>query len=165
MALGTPAVDGTPQNSCSIAATLDVIGDRWTLLVLRDLFRGVRRFSDLVDDLGIAKNLLSDRLKRLVEHGVVEKVPYQDRPVRYEYRLTAKGAELSPALIALMRWGDEWYAPGEPPVVLVHDACGTPLEQHVQCPICNEPVSPGHVRSRSPRTQTSDDPSSTKVNP
>jgi DNA-binding HxlR family transcriptional regulator len=139
---------GPGQPDCSIAATLDVIGDRWTLLVLRDLFRGVRRFSDLVDDLGIAKNLLSDRLKRLVEDGIVEKVEYQTRPVRYEYRLTAKGADLSPALIALMRWGDEWYANGDPPVVLVHESCGTPLVQHVECPHCNEVVSPGKVRSR-----------------
>ncbi|MEZ5229664.1 MAG: helix-turn-helix domain-containing protein [Acidimicrobiales bacterium] len=83
------ATSGTHE-ACSIEATLDVIGDRWTLLVLRDLFRGVRRFSDLVDDLGIAKNLLSDWLKRLVEHGVVEKVAYQERPARYDYRLTAK---------------------------------------------------------------------------
>ncbi len=148
----------TPPTACSIAATLDVIGDRWTFLVLRDLFRGVRRFSDLVDDLGIAKNLLSDRLKRLVEHGIVEKVPYQDRPVRHEYRLTAKGADLSPALIALMRWGDEWYSEGEPPVVLVHETCGTPLEQHVRCPHCDELVSPGKVRSQQhdhPSTPTS----------
>ncbi len=138
-----------PSAACSINATLEVIGDRWTLLVLRDLFRGVRRFSELVDDLGIAKNLLSDRLKRLVEEGIVEKVPYQDRPARFEYRLTPKGADLSPALIALMRWGDEWYADGNPPVVLVHEACGTPLEQHVQCPRCCETVSPGKVRSQS----------------
>ncbi len=135
--------------TCSISATLDVIGDRWTILVLRDLFRGVRRFSQLVDDLGIAKNLLSDRLKLLVDHGVVEKVPYQDRPVRHEYRLTAKGADLSPALIALMRWGDEWYANGQPPVVLVHETCGTPLVQHTRCPACDECVTPGRVRSRS----------------
>ncbi|MEZ5379432.1 MAG: helix-turn-helix domain-containing protein [Acidimicrobiales bacterium] len=141
------ATSGTHE-ACSIEATLDVIGDRWTLLVLRDLFRGVRRFSDLVDDLGIAKNLLSDRLKRLVEHGVVEKVAYQERPARYDYRLTAKGADLSPALIALMKWGDEWYADGNPPVVLVHEACGTPLEQHVSCPTCNEAVTPGKVRSQ-----------------
>ncbi len=142
--------DGAPPVACSISATLDVIGDRWTFLVLRDLFRGVRRFSQLVDDLGIAKNLLSDRLKLLVDHGVVEKVPYQDRPVRHEYRLTAKGADLSPALIALMRWGDEWYANGQPPVVLVHETCGTPLVQTTRCPACDECVAPGRVRSQTP---------------
>lgn len=140
---------------CSIAATLDVIGDRWTMLVLRDLFRGVRRFSELVDDLGIAKNLLSDRLKRLVEAGIIEKVPYCERPVRHEYRLTAKGADLSPALIALMRWGDEWYANGRPPVVLVHETCGTPLVQHTHCPRCDASVAPGKVRSRTPESEES----------
>lgn len=152
----------TATNACSIAATLDVIGDRWTLLVLRDLFRGVRRFSDLVDDLGIAKNLLSDRLKRLVEDGIVEKILYQERPARYEYRLTAKGADLSPALIALMRWGDEWYAAGDPPVVLVHEACGTPLEQLVRCPHCDETVSPSKVRSQtSPSSSPPPSPTTT----
>ena len=136
------------DQACSIAATLEVIGDRWTVLILRDVFRGVRRFGELHDDLGIARNLLSDRLQRLVDHDVLEKVPYQERPVRFEYRLTAKGAALSPALIALMRWGDEWYAEGGPPVELVHDRCGTPLQQQPLCPTCDEFVSPGHIRSR-----------------
>ncbi len=134
---------------CSIAATLDVIGDRWSLLILRDAFRGARRFSDF-ESLGIAKNLLSDRLRRLVGHGILERVPYQDRPVRYEYRLTAKGVDLSPALISLMKWGDHWYADDRPPTVLIHDRCGTPLEQHVTCPACDHDVAPGHIRSRKP---------------
>ena len=133
---------------CSIAATLDVIGDRWSLLILRDVFRGARRFSEIQTDLGIAKNLLSDRLSSLVDHGVLERVPYQDRPVRYEYRLTAKGADLSTALIALMGWGDRWYANGGAPTVLIHDCCGQPLEQVVRCPTCDETVSPGAIRSR-----------------
>ena len=136
------------EQACSIAATLEVVGDRWTVLILRDVFRGVRRFGELRDDLGIARNLLSDRLSRLVGHGVLEKVPYQQRPVRYEYRLTAKGADLSPALIALMRWGDHWYAAAGPPVELVHDRCGTPLDQRPLCPTCDQFVSPGHIRSR-----------------
>jgi DNA-binding HxlR family transcriptional regulator len=138
---------GDPGN-CSIAATLEVVGDRWTVLILRDVFRGVRRFSELQEDLGIARNLLSDRLSRLVDHGVLEKVPYQQRPLRCDYRLTAKGAALSPALIALMRWGDDWYAEAGPPVELVHDRCGTPLEQLPRCPSCDEFVTPGHIRSR-----------------
>lgn len=135
---------------CSIAATLDVIGDRWSLLILRDSFRGVRRFGEFEDDLGIAKNLLSDRLRRLVKHGLLERVPYQDRPVRCEYRLTVKGEDLSPALISLMKWGDRWYAGLEPPTVLIHDRCGTPLQQHVLCPMCDEDVTHGHIRSRKP---------------
>jgi DNA-binding HxlR family transcriptional regulator len=127
---------------------LAVVGDRWTVLILRDVFRGTRRFSELQEGLGIARNLLSDRLARLVDHGVLEKVPYQHRPLRCEYRLTAKGADLSPALIALMGWGDRWYAAEGPPVELVHDRCGTPLEQRPRCPHCDELVTPGHIRSR-----------------
>jgi DNA-binding HxlR family transcriptional regulator len=128
--------------------TLDVIGDRWTLLILRDVFRGVRRFGQLQADLGIARNLLADRLARLVDHGVLEKVPYQARPPRHDYRLTVKGADLSTALIALMGWGDRWYATHGAPTILVHEDCGTPLEQTVRCPRCTEPVNPGKIRSR-----------------
>ena len=141
---------------CSIATTLDVIGDRWSLLILRDVFRGARRFSEIQTDLGIAKNLLSDRLTSLVGHGVLERIPYQERPVRYEYRLTPKGADLSTALIALMGWGDRWYASNGAPTVLVHERCGEPLEQLVRCPECDETVSPGAIRSR-PGPGRSDD--------
>lgn len=139
---------GPTEPPCSIAATLDVVGDRWTLLILRDLFRGVHRFSEMQADLGIARNLLTDRLHRLLDHGLVEKVPYQQRPLRCEYRLTRKGADLSPALIALMAWGDHWYADAGPPVELVHDACGTPIERQPRCPACDVAVGPGHIRSR-----------------
>ncbi len=136
------------SESCSIQRTLDVIGDRWTLLIIRDIFRGVRRFSAICDDLGIAKNLLSDRLPSLVEAGVVEKIPYQDRPVRHEYCLTEKGRALSPALMAIMRWGDEWYSDDGAPTELIHDRCGTPLELQPWCTTCNAPVTATHVRSR-----------------
>lgn len=135
-------------SSCSIQATLDLVGDRWTLLILRDVFRGVHRFSQLRENLGIAKNLLADRLTRLVDDGILQKVPYQDRPVRHEYRLTAKGMDLSPSLVALMGWGDRWAADGQPPTLLVHDACGTPLEQVLLCPECDQDVRPTHIRSR-----------------
>lgn len=133
---------------CSIQATLDLVGDRWTLLILRDIFRGVHRFSQLRDDLGIARNLLTDRLAGLVEHDIVHKVQYQDRPVRYEYRLTPKGIDLSPALVALMGWGDRWAAGGQPPTLLVHDTCGTPLDQVLLCPACDQNVRPTEIRSR-----------------
>ena len=102
--------DDATTDGCSIAATLAAVGDRGTLLILRDLFRGVRRFERLHQDLGIARNLLTDRLQRLVDLEIVHRVPYQDRPVRHEYHLTTKGADLSPALVALMHWGDRWYA-------------------------------------------------------
>lgn len=140
--------ESTATEACSIAATLGVIGDRWTILILRDVFRGVRRFAQLQADLGIARNILSDRLQRLVDHDVLEQVPYQDRPLRHEYRLTAKGADLSPSLVALMHWGDRWYAGDGPPTVLVHDRCGTPLEQVTRCPACDLDVSPAQIASR-----------------
>jgi DNA-binding HxlR family transcriptional regulator len=132
---------------CSIQRTLDLVGDRWTLLILRDVFRGVRRFSRIQADLGIARNLLTDRLAALVEAGVLERVPYQQRPLRHEYRLSEKGRDLSGALIALMQWGDRWTT-DRPPTVLVHDECGTPLEQFPACPACHQPVTPDHIRSR-----------------
>lgn len=138
-------MEGEP--SCSIARTLEVIGDRWTMLILRDAFRGVRRFDAFQGDLGIARNLLTDRLTKLVEHGVLEKQLYQAHPPRYEYRLTRKGIDLSPALVALMRWGDKWLAEGEPPVSLFHDRCGEPLDQAFVCWTCDETVTPLGIRS------------------
>lgn len=134
--------------TCSISSTLQVIGEKWTLLILRDAFRGVRRFDDFATDLGIARNLLTDRLAKLVEHGILAKAPYQERPVRYEYRLTAKGFDLSPALVAFMHWGDKHLAGDDPPVVLVHDACGEPLDQVFVCWRCDETISPRQIRSR-----------------
>ncbi|HQV58831.1 MAG TPA: helix-turn-helix domain-containing protein [Ilumatobacteraceae bacterium] len=136
-----------PQD-CSIAASLDFVGDRWSLLILRDIFRGVRRFGDVCEDLGIARNILTDRLDKLVERDILRKVQYSDRPARFEYHLTDKGRDLSPALIALMRWGDRWAFDGEPPTRLVHDACGTELELTLRCPHCATAVTPTHVRSR-----------------
>jgi DNA-binding HxlR family transcriptional regulator len=136
------------DDACSIQRTLDVIGDRWTLLILRDVFRGVRRFSQIQSDLGIAKNLLTDRLSALVAADVVERVPYQERPVRHEYKLTDKGRALSPALVALMRWGDVWCGDAGAPTELVHDDCGTRLELQPWCTTCNAPVSPTRISSR-----------------
>ncbi len=145
----------TGQSSCSIQATLDIVGDRWTLLILRDLFRGVRRFSAMQHDLGIARNMLADRLSRLTDAGVVSKVPYQHRPVRYDYVLTPKGLDLSNSLLALMAWGDRWCHDGDAPTVLVHADCGTPLEIATRCPECDEPVSPTRIRSLSGHGDTS----------
>lgn len=140
-------------HTSSIEATLAVIGERWTILILRDIFRGIHRFSQLQEDLGIAKNLLSERLGHLVQEGVVERVPYQDRPLRCEYRLTPKGADLSASLIALMKWGDRWYA-DDPPTVLVHRTCGTPLALDPTCPKCSTAVTPGQVRSQDAREES-----------
>ncbi len=118
------------------------------LLILRNLFRGARRFGELEEDLGIAKNLLASRLSKLVEADIIEKVPYQDRPVRHEYLLTQKGRDLSPSLVAMMRWGDRWCNEGSAPTVLVHSECGTPLNQVTHCPSCNDSLDPGEIRSR-----------------
>src|SRR5262249_52054022 len=96
--------------NCSIARTLDVVGERWTLLVLRDAFNGVRRFEDFPASLPLARNVLTDRLQTLVEHGILQRRRYQERPPRYEYRLTEKGFELYPVLIALLQWGDRHLA-------------------------------------------------------
>lgn len=147
--MATPARE-LDHPDCSIAATLAFVGDRWSLLILRDAFRGVRRFGDFCAELGIARNILADRLERLVDAGILHKVPYQERPLRHEYRLTEKGRDLSPALVALMRWGDRWAMPGEPPTTLVHDACGAELEQLLRCPTCGVEVTPTHIRSRHP---------------
>ncbi|MBK9178180.1 MAG: helix-turn-helix transcriptional regulator [Acidimicrobiales bacterium] len=138
-----------PSGSCSIARTLEVIGDRWTILVLRDAFRGIRRFDDFRRDLGIARPVLADRLRKLVEHGVLEKRQYQAHPPRFEYRLTPMGVDLSPALVALMRWGDRWLSGGAgPPTVLVHAPCGHELDQPFVCWECNQTFSPPAIRSR-----------------
>lgn len=143
----TPVEDG-PHPACSIERALGAIGDRWTILILRDAFRGIRRFDDFRRDLDIARPVLSDRLRRLVDAGVMSKVAYQDRPVRYEYRLTRMGIELSPALVALMRWGDRWMSDGAPPTVLVHEPCGHALEQGFWCPSCRQTFSPTDIASR-----------------
>ena len=98
------------DQNCSIARSLEVLGDRWTILIMRDAFMRVRRFEDFQRNLGVARNVLTDRLGRLVEEGILERVPYQDRPARFEYRLTEKGIDLWPVMIALLRWGDRHYS-------------------------------------------------------
>lgn len=140
-------VSHSQTDGCSIEATLSIISDRWTLLILRNVFRGVRRFGEMQSDLDIARNILSDRLGKLVSHGVLAKVPYQERPTRYEYHLTPKGVDLSPSLVALMGWGDRWFATEGPPTVLVHESCGEPLVQRLECPSCGIDVRPHQIRS------------------
>jgi DNA-binding HxlR family transcriptional regulator len=131
---------------CSIERSLEIIGDRWTILVLRDAFRGIRRFDDFRRDLDIARPVLADRLRRLVEHGVLEKRQYQDHPPRFEYRLTPMGIDLSPILVALMRWGDHYLATDGAPTVLTH-TCGHALDQEFVCWACNQTFSPTAIRS------------------
>ncbi len=98
------------QESCSVAQTLEIIGERWTWLIIRDAFLGLTRFIEFEQSLGIARNVLTDRLNRLVDEGIFERLLYQERPARYEYRLTAKGADLFTALNALRQWGDQYLS-------------------------------------------------------
>ena len=98
------------SNDCSVARSLAIIGDRWTMLVLREAFWGVKRFDRLQNNLGIARNILADRLQKLVANGILERTRYQERPERFEYRLTQKGVDLWPAIVALLEWGDRYIA-------------------------------------------------------
>lgn len=125
----------TAEN-CSVGRALGVVGEKWTLLVLREAFYGVRRFDDLQAALGCARNVLADRLRTLVEHGVLRREPYRvpGSRVRHEYRLTDKGRDLMPALVALMQWGDRWQGdPPGPPVVVTHRGCGEPVRASLTC--------------------------------
>ena len=112
--------------NCSIARALEVVGERWTLLIVRDAFLGLRRFDQFQESLGIARNILTDRLNRLVEEGILERVRYSERPERYEYRLTAKGRELNIALTGLRQWGDK-HLSGKPPRLLRRKADKKPV--------------------------------------
>lgn len=122
---------------CSIARTLAVVGEPWTPLILRDIVFGITKFDELQRDLGVATNILTDRLGTLVEHGLLTREPYEHRPPRYRYTLTEKGADLLPVLLALMRWGDKWAAePAGPPVTVLHHACGEATEPTLTCSVC-----------------------------
>jgi len=133
--------DDLDRENCSLARALAVLGDRWTLLVLREAFLRVRRFDDFQASLGIARRVLAERLKLLVREGVLKKTAYQKRPVRYEYRLTEKGLALYPALIALVHWGDAYYAGKKgPPLLHRHLACGHDFRGVMTCSECGEAV-------------------------
>jgi DNA-binding HxlR family transcriptional regulator len=133
---------------CSIARTLELIGERWTILIVRDAFLGVRRFDDFQRSLGIARNVLQGRLERLVEHGILERVRYQERPERFEYRLTEKGLDLWPVLVSLVSWGDRHAAPEGPPVILEHRSCGGHVNDRRICDKCGAFLNPRDVKVR-----------------
>jgi DNA-binding HxlR family transcriptional regulator len=134
------------DQNCSIARSLEVLGDRWTILVMRGAFMRVRRFEDFQRDLGIARNVLTDRLSRLVEEGILERVRYQDRPARFEYRLTEKGIDLWPMMMALLQWGDRYYpAEGGRPRIVRHRDCGGEVTRHLTCSKCGVELVPRDV--------------------
>ena len=136
------------SQTCSVARTLELVGERWTLLIIRDAFLGVRRFGDFADRLGIARNVLQDRLERLVAAGVLVKVPYQERPLRHEYRLTDMGRDLWPSIVTLMQFGDKHLAGAAgPPLLLLHAGCGGELDDRRVCKSCGAAVELHDVES------------------
>jgi DNA-binding HxlR family transcriptional regulator len=141
--------DDLAAEPCSVARTVAVIGDRWTLMILRDCFLGVRRFEDFQTRLGISRTIVADRLKALVDEGVLRKEAYQDRPVRFEYRLTQKGLDLYPVLMAVVHFGDRHYAGAAgPPLLHRHKPCGCDFHPVLTCSECAEPVIAREVETR-----------------
>ncbi len=131
----------TSVRECSVARTLEVVGEKWTLLIVRELLLGNQRFDGIVARTGGSRDILAARLRKLEQHDVIERVPYQDRPVRHEYRLTALGASLQPVVTVLREWGDAHLAgPAGPPVAFRH-TCGERLETALVCTACGQPAT------------------------
>jgi len=136
---------------CPVARTIGLIGDPWTLLILRELFLGTRRFEDFQAYTGASPRVLAARLAKLVEHGLIKKEQYSERPARFEYRLTRKGMELHGIVVSLNAWGAKWTkVDGEkaPPLTLVHRTCGHTLHSALTCTCCNEKIEPTDVLVR-----------------
>jgi DNA-binding HxlR family transcriptional regulator len=129
---------------CSIARSLDVLGEKWTLLAIREVFLGCLRFNDIQENTGAPKDILSDRLRKLVAHGLLERVPYQEHPPRYDYLLTPSGHDLFAAITVLREWGDR-NCGSEPPRRFQHK-CGATLETKLTCRACGEEVTERNVR-------------------
>lgn len=134
---------------CSLARALSVVGDRWTLLILREAFFDIRRFDDFQRRLGVARRVLTDRLAGLVEDGILEKAAYQHRPLRNEYRLTQKGRDLFPVVVALVHWGDRHLGDDSgPPIIHRHMVCGHDFGSVVGCSECGQPIDMDNVEMR-----------------
>jgi DNA-binding HxlR family transcriptional regulator len=142
------AMQRTPfgEMACSIARTMDVVGEPWSPLILRNVYIGITRFDQLQQSLGISRKVLAERLRWLTETGVLERRQYASRPERFEYVLTAKGLELVEVLMVMVAWGDKWLA-GEagPPVLYRHHACGQICHAEVHCSACGEPMSAADI--------------------
>ena len=130
---------------CSVAATLEIVGDRWTLLLVREGLLGTRRFEDFQRELGVPRTVLSDRLRRLTEHGIVDRVRYQEHPERFEYRLTEKGSDLWPVLSELLSWGDRHVMGGRAPVIWRHRDCGGAMTDRRACERCATQLELGDI--------------------
>jgi len=136
------------DQNCSIARSLEVIGERWTILIIRDAFLGLRRFDDFQKSLGVSRGVLADRLNRLVEAGILERRRYQERPERFEYRLTDKGRDLWPMTMALVKWGDRYLAEDGPPRLFFHRDCGGEVTERLTCSKCGAELRVGEVETR-----------------
>jgi DNA-binding HxlR family transcriptional regulator len=136
------------RQHCSIARALELVGERWTILILRDAFLGIRRFDDFQRRLGVARNILQARLTRLVDDGVLERRRYQERPERFEYVLTDMGRDLWPVIVTLMQFGDEHLAPDGPPTVIEHRDCGGEVTAQLTCAACGADLGPNDVTAR-----------------
>ncbi|NND69306.1 MAG: helix-turn-helix transcriptional regulator [Halioglobus sp.] len=135
------------EQHCSVARSLAVVGDRWTLMIVRDLFLGAQQFEQLRRSLKISRTVLTDRLNLLEAEGVVRKRPYQEKPTRYRYLLTTKGMDLYPIIMTLVSWGDKYYAGEEgPPVLYQHRSCGHDFKPVLTCSECREDLNPLDTR-------------------
>jgi len=139
--------DTLSEMDCPIARTVAVIGDAWTPLILRDIYAGNARFDGIQASLGISRKVLAQRLATLIDHGILDRTPYQDNPVRYHYGLTEKGLELGGVLLAMKGWGDRWTASGSgtPPMEVRHTRCGHLAEPALTCSHCGEPLDPAEI--------------------
>ena len=136
------------DQDCSVARALEVVGERWTILILRDAFLGIRRFDDFQRSLGVARNVLQTRLRRLVDEGLLERRRYQERPLRHEYVLTPRGEDLWPVLLALMEWGDHHRTERATAPRALHRGCGGTLTQRCTCTRCEAEIDVGDVELR-----------------
>lgn len=137
------------EQECSVARASAVLGDRWTLLLLSDIFLGVRRFEEFQERLGISRTTLTSRLKLLEKHGVISRMRYQENPPRHEYRLTGKGHDLFPVLSTIINWGDKYYTDdNEPPILRRHINCATDVQPILCCPECHGEIDARSIEAR-----------------
>jgi len=132
---------------CSVAQCLEIVGEWWSLLIIRDVFLGITRFDEMQERLGISRNVLNQRLARLVSEGVLVKVAYSEHPPRFDYRLTDKGRDLWPVITTMRQWGDKYAAPNGPPMELIHKSCGHVSQATAVCSECGEPMGARDVRA------------------
>lgn len=136
------------SSACTVARAVAAVGDEWTLLILREMFLGSRRFDDFLRQTGMSSHLLSGRLKKLVALGIVRRSVYSQRPLRHEYSLTGMGQDLWPIIVAMKQWGDRWLLDGVPPVQIVHKGCESVTQPQMTCSECGEPMGARDARAR-----------------